>query len=210
MRSRPDFALRSTWATLFRQVALMFPGEVDRDGPPPLVPFAADDPSIAAWQAAMHPLDPSALGALLEILDPRPDPSSSPMIAPRADLAVEVWVECELSVLHAAWRLLLHAPAEADHVPGTRDRLARAVRWHLERTQPDNATTRPWGIHAVLELGAPWIEASDYAASMIHAVEAAGHARSAIDPLSAWILLDAAEGVERGGAAVRFDSASVD
>jgi hypothetical protein len=54
----------------------------------------------------------------------------------------------------------------------------------------------------VLELGSPFVEAVDYAASMIHAVEAAGHAASEPDPLSIWILLDAAAGLDRGSGAV--------
>ena len=29
----------------------------------------------------------------------------------RDDLAIEVWTECELSVMHAAWRLALDADA---------------------------------------------------------------------------------------------------
>ena len=99
-------------------------------------------------------------------------------------------------MVHAAWRIVIES-GDAAGVDDLRGRVESAVAWHLERTQPDNATTHPWGVHAFLELGSPWMEASDYAASMTHAVEAAGHSSGEQDPLSSWILLDAAAGLDR-------------
>ena len=207
-RTRPDFSLRVTWARLFRQVAMTAGPSGDRhgdaseapDGPPPIKPFGQDDPSIAAWTIAMKPGDPGAAKKLTEVVAPHSEERSTPMMAPRDDLAIEVWTECELSIVHAAWRVVI----ESEESPAVRDlrgRLTSAIEWHLERTQPDNATTHPWGVHAVLELGSPFVEAVDYAASMIHAVEAAGHAATEPDPLSTWILLDAAAGLDRGSGA---------
>lgn len=197
--TRPDFSLRSTWAALFRQVART--SETPNDvltvpqGPPPIRPFSEEDPSVEAWAIAAEPNDPSAIDRLAAMLGSVDGAEPAPMLAPREDLAIEVWTECELSVVHAAWRIVIASDA-SDTTSVVRDRVRSAIAWHLDRTQPDNATTHPWGVHAVLELGSPWAESSDYAASMIHAVEAAGHAADGQDPLSTWILLDAAAGLE--------------
>ena len=171
-------------------------GSEGLEGPPPIRPFGDDDVSIDAWSIAMEPSDPSTLPRLASLLGPVQDDEPAPLLAPREDLAIEVWTECELSVVHAAWRIV-NAAADAEGADSLKRRVQSAVAWHLDRTQPDNATTHPWGVHAFLELGVPWLEASDYAASMIHAVEAAGHASEESDPLSIWILLDAAEGLDR-------------
>jgi hypothetical protein len=74
-----------------------------------------------------------------------------------------------------------------------RDRLQAAVDWHLEWTQPDNATNRPWGIHAFLALGG--LEGRMYAETMLHNAQAGG---AQGDPLVAWALGDAARWL-RGG-----------
>lgn len=196
---RPDFNQRSTWSALFRQVASISVSDSEQsgrlEGPPPIRSVGEDDPSIEAWSIAMEPMETGAAARLLTLLGPVQTGQSAPMLASRDDLAIEVWTECELSVVHAAWRILIAVPGD----PGSgalRSRVVSAVAWHLEHTQPDNATTHPWGVHAFLELGTPWLEASDYAASMIHAVEAAGHLSNEQDPLWAWILRDAAEGLD--------------
>lgn len=199
MLPRPDFKRRSTWVALFRQVARISDTGAMQAGSeleaPPIRPFGADDASIEAWSIAMKADDPSAVLELSAMLGPADDGEPAPLLAPREDLAIEVWTECELSVVHAAWRMVLEA-GDARAVESLTRRVRSAIAWHLERTQPDNATTHPWAVHAVLELGSPWTEAADYAASMIHAVEAAGHASGIRDPLSSWILLDAAAGLE--------------
>ena len=96
--------------------------------------------------------------------------------------AIEVWTEIELAAMHALWRL---ARRTAD--AGLRERLHRAVRWHLEHTQPDNATNRPWALHVFLREGSA--EARHYAATLLHNAQAL-EARPG--PLSCWILMDAA------------------
>ena len=169
----------------------------ERTESPPIRPFGDDDRSIEAWSIALEPDSPSAAIRFASLLGSDGSDDPKPLLPPRDDLAIEVWTECELSVLHAAWRLVIAAKEASDDVEALKRRVVSAVAWHLERTQPDNATTHPWGVHVFLELGTPWLEASDYAASIIHASEAAAHASGMLDPLSGWILLDAAEGLER-------------
>lgn len=128
---------------------------------------------VACWRAAIDgtPLpgevDPAAEGALHR-WDGRQ--------------AIEVWTEVELSALHALWR---RARRHGD--AGLRERLHRAVRWHLEHTQPDNATNRPWALHVFLREGSP--EARHYAATLLHNAQALAPVP---EPLAAWILMDAA------------------
>jgi hypothetical protein len=65
-------------------------------------------------------------------------------------------------------------------------RLRSAIGWHLEHTQPDNATHRPWAVH--LFLGHPEPEVDLYGQTLLHNFEAAGRG----DRDAAWILRDAA------------------
>jgi hypothetical protein len=96
--------------------------------------------------------------------------------------AIEVWTEEELSALHALWRL-----ARLRSHAGARARALSAARWHLEHTQPDNATNRPWALHVFLIEGSA--EARAYAGTLLHnALAMEGRATA----LSAWILMDAA------------------
>lgn len=99
---------------------------------------------------------------------------------------IEVWTETELCALHALAKLARRrGRADLAH------RAVRAARWHLERTQPDNATNRPWAIHVFVELQTP--EAEHYAGTLLHnAIVSSGRP----DVLSAWILLDAADELE--------------
>lgn len=123
----------------------------------------------------------------------------TPLLEPDAYLAIEVWAECELSALHALHRLVrTGAGAAGGAAPAAtlRLRLEGALHWHLEHTQPDNSTNRPWALHAFLLLAeargsADPIarEATLYAETLVHNVVAT-HARD--EPLSRWILADAA------------------
>ncbi len=104
--------------------------------------------------------------------------------------AIEVWTERELCAIHALDRLATHR-----NRPGWRDRARRVGRWHIEHTQPDNATNRPWGLHVFLALaesgGDP--DASLYAETLLHnALISSGRP----EPLSAEILLDAADALD--------------
>lgn len=99
---------------------------------------------------------------------------------------IETWTEGELCSIHALVRI-------AAHDPWWRERLQSAVDWHLEWTQPDNATNRPWGIHAFLALGG--LEGRMYAETMLHNAQAGGAQH---DPLVAWALGDAARWLRAG------------
>lgn len=100
---------------------------------------------------------------------------------------IEVWTETELCALHALlWGAVLG---------GDGSRLAAVLahaRWHIEHTQPDNATNRPWAIHlfmvlAVMDNSA---EAGMYAQTLAHNCRVA---MGVPDIISAQILLDAAD-----------------
>jgi EAL domain-containing protein (putative c-di-GMP-specific phosphodiesterase class I) len=64
-------------------------------------------------------------------------------------------------------------------------RLEALCRWHLEFTQPDNATNRPWALHVFARAGEP--EWTLYAETLLHNATASD-ARH--EPLTRWILLD--------------------
>lgn len=103
---------------------------------------------------------------------------------------IEVWTERELSSLHALGRL-----AQRERRRDWLDRVDLAVAWHLEFTEPDNATGRPWAIQV---FAIRWIEQGDmearlYAEMLLHNCRTL-EARP--DPLCAEILLDAADALE--------------
>ena len=109
-----------------------------------------------------------------------------PLLAHGNRDTIETWTEGELCSIHALMRI-------ASHDRWWRDRLRSAVDWHLEWTQPDNATNRPWGIHAFLALGG--LEGRMYAETMLHNAQAGGAQQ---DPLVAWALGDAARWLRAG------------
>ena len=109
-----------------------------------------------------------------------------PLLAHGDRDTIETWTEGELCSIHALMRI-------AAHDPWWRDRLRSAVDWHLEWTQPDNATNRPWGIHVFLALGG--LEGRMYAETMLHNAQAGGAQQ---DPLVAWALGDAARSLRAG------------
>ncbi|MFM9959157.1 MAG: hypothetical protein ACKVZJ_13925 [Phycisphaerales bacterium] len=63
-------------------------------------------------------------------------------LLPQVGTAIEVWTETELAALHALWWLARHH--DRDDWRGLID---GAVTWHLENSQPDNATAHPWALH---------------------------------------------------------------
>jgi hypothetical protein len=101
--------------------------------------------------------------------------------------AIEVWTEADLCGLHALWRLA----RERGRVDW-RVRTERARDWHVAHTQPDNATNRPWGLHVFLLGGRS--DSIHYAETLLHNSMVL-HGRP--DPLSALILLDAAQELAR-------------
>jgi hypothetical protein len=148
------------------------------DGPPPTV-LRAGDPDATLWRAACAGAGDESLGAADTLLAARPGDS---LAASGGYAALEVWTECELGALHALARLVRRHPS-----PARAARMDALVEWHLEHTQPDNATNRPWALHAFVRAGAP--EARLYAETLLHNATASD-ARH--EPLTRWILLDAA------------------
>jgi hypothetical protein len=108
-------------------------------------------------------------------------------LLPRDDYsAIEVWTDADLSAIHALWRLARDHDRE-----DWRGRVESARDWHLEHTQPDNATNRPWALHVFLVGGTP--ECAQYAETLLHNCMSFG---GVPDALSAWILLDAANALD--------------
>lgn len=103
---------------------------------------------------------------------------------------IESWTEREMRVVHAA---INHAISSRDST--LFDRVIDAADWLMDNVQTDNATNRPWGVHAVIIRGVlGHTHAEHDAAGMVHAATAAtGEA----DRLSQIILLDAARALDR-------------
>lgn len=152
-----------------------------RDSAPPPAALRPARPGVESldlllWRCAADP----AVAVPPELLVP----SIAPLRAWLSDGPIEVWTEVELSSLHALWRLArLRGDARL------RGRAVSAMRWHLEHTQPDNSTNRPWALHAFLLADDGSGEAALYAETLLHNMTATD-ARS--EPLSRWILADAA------------------
>lgn len=109
----------------------------------------------------------------------------APLAVMTAEDTIEVWTERELSSLHALWGL-----AHRDDHRDWLDRVRGACGWHLERTEPDNATGRPWAVHVFAWL---WMEDGVaegrlYAETLLHNCQTLD---AKPDPLSAEILRDA-------------------
>lgn len=152
-------------------------GEVDS------VPGGGLAPELALWRAvhdASFDLRPvltrSDVGA-----------SDGPLIAQGRYRTLETWTESELSALHALGRVVGSGRHE------WAERLDRARSWHLEHTQPDNATNRPWALHVFVQGGD--LESALYAQTLLHNAQVAG---PTLEPLARVIMLDAANELERG------------
>ena len=111
-----------------------------------------------------------------------------------AMVAIEAWTECELSALHALWHLESRELAMNAQPTGRRHSLGVA-RWHVEHTQPDNATNSPWAIHVFVALAAieADAEAELYAQTQLHNCQIT---MGSPDRRSAMILADAARALQ--------------
>lgn len=140
---------------------------------PPALPVG----DAALWWAVLHPDRPVTLS---RAADPAP-------LFPQGDEPLEVWTECELSALHALCRL-----ADIRRDEELRSRALSAAAWHLEETQPDNATNRPWAIPVFLALESQRTDgaASFYAQTLLHNCMTGP---AGVEPLSAEILRDGAD-----------------
>lgn len=117
--------------------------------------------------------------------------SACPLVPHRPDTAIEVWTEAELCALHALWSASLWLQRT-----DLRDRAVRAVRWHLDHTQPDNATNHAWAAHVFARVA---IEHNDrdcemYAQTLVHNC-CVWDGRP--DRLSAFVLMHAAMELQR-------------
>ena len=150
---------------------------------------------VRLWWRVHQPQAP-----LSAILDPD---ARGPLLPAQAPLPIEVWTECELCALHALGRIVAGvgagdaAPTPLPTSPwGARLDSARA--WHLEHTQPDNATGRPWAVAVFAADPAP--ESQLYAQTLLHNALVAGPGgaestsarQSTLGPLAAVIVADAA------------------
>jgi hypothetical protein len=162
-------------------------GAADLSSPVPPDPTLLAGPrgEQVLWRAATAATAAFADPALDELLRAREGRGS--LLATDAFLAIEVWAECELAALHALHRLLRVAQVPVGD--WRRARLAEAAAWHLEHTQPDNSTNRPWALHVYLLRDDPTGESRLYAETLLHNA-CASSARD--EPLSRWILADAA------------------
>lgn len=154
--------------------------------PPDRTLFSGDREEQRLWRAvAGEPIDvDSILGS-----------RSGAILATDAYLAIEVWAECELAALHALHRLA-RVGTSGDAAIGDvgrgvrrRERLREAIHWHLEHTQPDNSTNRPWALHAFLLSEEGRGDAALYAETLL---QNALVTEARDEPLSRWILADAA------------------
>ncbi|MDY7109292.1 MAG: hypothetical protein SYC29_11720 [Planctomycetota bacterium] len=144
-------------------------------------------------EAPAEPIGTGELGLWWARFDERVDvdeilaaPTDGSLLPQGLFRTIEVWTDAELSALHALWWL-----ARDRQRDDWRRRLADARDWHLLNTQPDNATNRPWALHVFLLGGTG--ECIHYAETLLHnCLTMTGRP----DPLSAWILLDAARALE--------------
>lgn len=113
--------------------------------------------------------------------------ATGPLLPQGPFRTIEVWTEAELCAVHALDKL-----ARARGRVDWRARVSAARDWHVDRTQPDNATNRPWALQVFLLGGTD--ETVHYAETLLHN---AMSFRATPEPLSAWILLDAANELEK-------------
>jgi hypothetical protein len=98
----------------------------------------------------------------------------------------------ELVLLHAmASHVSASQPAPLNSQP--RAALLAAVRFHTNETQPDHATTHPWGLHAF----ALTEDGHQTATLLLHATQSQNAGR--LDPISQLLIADALLGLDGGG-----------
>lgn len=114
-------------------------------------------------------------------------------LAPIDQGVIEVWTETELSGLQA-----LRALARRTGRDELAARALDAAAWHVDNTQPDNATNRPWGVNVFVELAhrTGSVEAEMYVQTLVHNTL---HPRGRPERFSAFILLEASRGLAEIG-----------
>jgi hypothetical protein len=116
-----------------------------------------------------------------------------PLVAVASIATLEAHTEQELASVHALASMALHG----SHHSALRARLLGAARWLIDEIQPDNATHRPWAVHAFVYAAATLdatqsVDAEMYAQTLVHnAVVAASSSSGEIDRFSLLLLRDA-------------------
>ena len=181
------------WVAHLRQIASPFADSRADLGVGDLAdPFRAAACGIAP-EPASQPTERGEIGLWWALTDDRIDvdwilsePTEGSLLPQGLYRTIEVWTDADLSGLHALWWL-----AGRRNRPDCMRRVEAVLYWHLATTQPDNATYRPWALHVFLLGATP--ECVHYAETLLHNCQAVN---SRPDPLSAWILLDAAKAIE--------------
>jgi hypothetical protein len=137
-------------------------------------------------------------GDLRSLIDPA---QAGPLITPGRHSTIEVWTESELCALHALGRIVQRRSARLSEAAlrPWRARLEAARAWHVEHTQPDNGTNRPWAVAVFATVGSA--ESQLYAETLLHNALVSGHQNQSaggLEPLCAAILHDAAAQLEAG------------
>jgi hypothetical protein len=153
-----------------------------------------DDVATALMRAAGR----QDIGHVMKLIRPSGGTAPLPLVAEQDIATLETETEKELASVHAVGALALTDPGTE-----LRPRLASAVRWLMAEIQPDNATHRPWAVHAFAWAAAtmPGRDAADaemYAQTLAHnAVVAASTRSGAIDRFSLILLRDALQVLQR-------------
>jgi hypothetical protein len=196
-------AAPADWARHLRMIAEPHTAAGSVDGIPTLGAGPLDEPfALAVGTAARDrnvgislpdPLPPGEIGLWWALVDNSIDvddliaaPTDGSLLPQGLFRTIEVWTEADLCGLHALWNLARRR--------GRRDWRLRAEQvrdWHLVNTQPDNATNRPWALQVFLLGGTG--ECIHYAETLL---QNARILTGRPDPLSAWILIDAAREIE--------------
>ena len=167
------------------------------EGQPGVGDESGQSPEVLLWSMlARHRAglaeDPRWHDAIDTIVSRATATGPGPLLEGSMFIAIEVWTDAELAALHALWWLgrTLNRHDWTKAVHSARD-------WHMEHTQPDNATNRPWAVHVFLEPESD--EGAHYAQTLVHnALAIAGHPQ----PLARLLLQDAADALDamrRGG-----------
>ena len=112
-----------------------------------------------------------------------------PLLPALREEGIETWTEAELSALHALWHL-----ARRRDSAEIRERCARAVAWHLAEVQPDNATNRPWAVHAFVLAARRHPDAILHARTLVHNAMVE---RGRPERFAALLLVDAADALRQ-------------
>lgn len=150
-----------------------------------------DDAAVALMKAAGR----DDVDAALSLVRSAIGSDVVPLVAHPLTATLEAQTELELAAAHGLGVLALRHAATHPHFA---ERLLGAVRWLMAEIQPDNATNRPWAVHAFVwaasrqDGGA--VDAEMYADTLVHNALVAGSTQPRkLDVFSGLLLRDSAE-----------------